>query len=222
MGQRPIGVTDEPSGAGVAQIRTRERTVSSEAVVEQYVIPVSERVRACQCMATTFRITGISAANINLASLFNRTGSGRLVAVKRLTVQSDATLNSGTIRNTRVTRITTNPTTGTLLTPVLTDTAESHAALVEFRGANASDGGAATTLTATPGTPGWGQLTQRNPSGTVYEQQRSPDNPLVPSFMSRDPNVLREGEGLLVTNVENASTTTFYIINAVWEEYTLP
>lgn len=44
MTDRGVGVTDQASGAGVADVRARERVISSVTYDEQYVIPIRERV----------------------------------------------------------------------------------------------------------------------------------------------------------------------------------
>lgn len=221
MAQRAVGVTDVAPGAGVAEYRTRERSVSGATVVEQYLLYEQERVAACVAMATTFRTPGSGTAAQNLATLFNRSGSGVLVAVRRISHQVDYTTNSATVRVISTSRITTNPTTGTLHTPTLFDTGGSHAALVEFRGAASADG-TASAITATAGTHAWRQFHTHFAAVTDLQQSRLPDNGQVPLLAETEPIILAEGEGLLIQITDTSSTSTHLVVNAVWEEFTLP
>lgn len=218
MPQRPVGVTDEASGATVAQFRTRERTVGADTVVEQYLLAAGERVVSSRLGASTFRTVGVGVANWNMASLFNLATSGVLVAVRRLTVQQDQAGNTGTMRLIHATTLRTAPTTGTLLTPVPFDTAQAASGDVEFRGATASDGGAATTLTATPGTRNAATFAVRLPSGVRRIVMRD----MALEGLTDDAIILRPGEGLLVTQIEAPSTSSHYIVSVVWDEFQYP
>lgn len=221
MPQRPIGVTDVASGAGVADFRTRERTVGGATVVEQYLLPISERVVSARCTATTFRTLGTTTANTNIASLFNKTGSGVLVAVRALVLEHDYTAVVTTVRNIAVTEISVAPTTGTLLTPVVFDTTQTRSTNVEWRGATASDGGAATALTATPESRFGQAFTFRANGASQIEQINTDARRMIP-FADDDPVIFRPGEGLLLTAVEALAATYHLMVNIAWEEYTLP
>lgn len=176
------------------------------------------RVASFKAMAGSPRIVGVGTAGMNLASLFNVTGSGVLVAVKRLSLQNDYTTNTGTVRVLAYSRITTAPTTGTLHTPVAVDSAQTHEPLVEFRSAASADG-VASTLTATPGPRGWIQYPERIADLTSTGQLIMDDTPMIPALSENDPLILAEGEGILVANLDTPSSSQHFIVNVVWEEF---
>jgi len=158
MTERKVGVTDVASGAGVADIRTRERSATG---CEQYLIPEIDRVVPFRGMVASFRMPGVATVNRPLMSIFNKTGSGVLLAVATLVGIFEMTTNSSSTRTLGVSRIGTAPTDGTLNTPVEFDTAQTHNANVEVRSAASADG-TTTTLTATPGTSGYRTYVQKS------------------------------------------------------------
>lgn len=221
MTERLVGVTDQASGAGVADVRARERTVGGNVVDEQYVIPVREYVdgyvRSYAGMWSSFRTVGLASANHNLFTIFNKTGSTKLLAVRRLTIQIEDTGVLLTVAPTvQASRITTLPTGGTVLTAVPFDTALTHDTNCEAMGATASDGGAATTITSTAGTRAWGQFKMR--AATAVSQFLYPDEPLIPTLCDDDPIILRALEGINVQMVQASVTTALYIVNCMFEE----
>jgi hypothetical protein len=225
MAERPVGITDQASGAGIAQVRTRERTVASETVAEQYVIPISERVASFKGIVTSFRTLGNAASPQNLFSIENAAGSTVLLAIRRMSIQMDATVaNTSVACSFKTSRPTAVPTGGTTLSKVSFDSTQSSSSSVVARGATASDGGAATAITATAGSIGWSQFAMRLHTGAG--QVTMDDQSLVPTLCEDDPIILRAGEALLVqvTNATAANNlaTNHYIVNAMFEEFTLP
>lgn len=228
MTERAVGVTDTPSGAGVADVRVRERTVGGVTVGEQYVIPISERVASYKGMVTTFRTPGRTATTQNIFSIANKTGSGVLVAVRRLSIQQDtaAVANISWPNQFKTTRVAgTVPGNGTVLTKTPFDSAESSDANVEARGNSSADGtSSATALSGALGSNGWHQYAMR--MHTAVGQVLLDDEALIPGLCEDDPIILRANEALLVGLVANATaangTTVSYLVNAVWEEFTLP
>lgn len=167
-----------------------------------------------------FRAVGDVGANSNLLTIFNKAGSGVLVAVRRLTIQNDQTAAGTTvIRLVRTTRLTTAPTDGTLLTPQTWDTLQTHNANVEIRGrATADDTNG--TLTATAVADRARQAINMR-AHTLVGQLLYPDTNLLLDYpYPDDPLVLREGEGVLVSTVGAGVITTAYLINAMIEEFT--
>jgi hypothetical protein len=222
MGERPIGVTDEASGAGVAQFRTRERTVGAEAVVEQYLIPTSERVRSFQGMATTFRIPGVTGSGQNFLSIFNAAGSSVLVAVLSIQIEVDYTTNSMTMRFFATTRITAAPTGGTALSKVAFDTAESSSSSVTLLGGASADG-TASAITATPGADrAYRPHHTHFAAVTDLQQSRCIDLDAIPLLADEDPPYLRASEGLLLALPDASSTSASIIAKIAWQEFTLP
>lgn len=221
MTERPVGVTDQAAGAGVAEVRTRERSVGGNTVTEQYVIPTNERVPSYKGFATSFRTLGLASTPHNIFGIENAAGSTVLLAVRRLTVQMDSTVALATVAPSfKTSRPSALPTGGTTLTKVAFDSSLTSSGSVVLRGATASDGGAATAITATAGTTGWTQLQMR--MSTVVGQILMDDAPLIPALCQDDPVILRANEALLVQVVLAALTTHHYVVNVMWEEFTLP
>lgn len=222
MTERPIGVEDVAAGAGVVEYRTRERSVGGATVVEQYLLYVNERVASCHAMASTFRVVGSGVAAQVFATLFNKAGSGVLVAVRRMTVQNDFVSNTGTVRVFASSRLTTAPTTGTVITPTKFDTADTQSASVEFRSGASADG-TASAITAPAIAPAFRQIEWRGAEAPpIAGQLIMEDEALIPRLAADDPVILAEGEGIsaYMPDVQSASMHT--VINCMWEEFTLP
>ena len=172
-------------------------------------------------MVSSFRTAGLASANHNLLTLFNKTGSTKLVKIRKLVVQVEDTGVLLTVAPVvMASRITTLPTGGTVLTKVPFDTALTADGNFEIMGATASDGGAASTITSTAGTRMWADFKMR--AGTAVGQFLYPDVPLIPSLCESDPIILRALEGINVQMVQAAVTTASYLVNCVFEEYTEP
>lgn len=225
MAENRVGVTDQADGAGVGSIRTRQRTVGGNTVEEQYVIPIGERVASYKGMVSSFRTLGSAATPQNLFTASNTTGSSVILAVRRLVVQMDATaVLTAVSPQFKVSRASGAPSGGTALTKVPFDTSLSSSGNVSFLGATASDGGAATAITATAGTTGWQQFAFR--LHTAVGQVLIPDETLIPVLCADDPIYLRANEHLVVQLVATAGTsnpaTNHYVVQCMAEEFTLP
>lgn len=219
MAERPIGVTDEAAGAGVAEFRTRERSVGGNTVCEQYLLLQEERVRSYAGLFSTFRIPGVTGSGQNFASIFNAAGSAVTVAVKSLSAELDYFTNSATVRVFNLSRLTSAPSGGSSHTPVPLDTAQTASGSVAFRGGATADG-TASAITATAGTMAWRQYHQHNVS--AVEQMRDLEMTMLPLLSDVEPAILAAGEGLLVQLQDASSTSTGTIINCMFEEFTLP
>lgn len=225
MTERPVGVTDLASGAGVADVRTRERSVGGNTVAEQYVIPISERVPSYKGFAASFRAPGRAAVAQNLFAIFNASASV-LVGVRRLSVQMDATAALATVAKAiKSSRITTVPTNGTSIAKGVFDSAlTSDAGVTLFGDASADGTSSATTLTSTAGTFAWAQLVMR--LHTAVGQVLMDDESLIPQLCEDDPVILRQNQGILVSIVAASTATNpatdFHVVNCMWEEFTLP
>ncbi len=176
-----------------------------------------------EIMVTSFRTLGAAALTQNLFTLENSAGSTLLLAVRRMTVQLDATAVLAAVAPViKTSRLAALPTGGTTLTKVAFDTAApTPAATTIARGATASDGGGATAITATAGTPMWSQFTMR--MHTLVGQVAMEDQSLVPTVAQEDPLILRAGEAILVQIVAAATTsnpvTNHWVVNCMVEEY---
>lgn len=170
--------------------------------------------------AGTFRTLGAAALLHNLFTIENAAGSSVLVAVTKINFRMDATaVLTDVVPFVKLSRPTALPTGGTVLTKATRDTALTSSASVVCRGATASDGGAATAITATQGAmfKADGGMRMHTLVGQVLLDQTdlcSADNPII----------LRAGEALLVC-VDAAATTSdpatnHWQVSAVWEEYT--
>ncbi len=175
------------------------------------------RVVSFAGMVASPRVKPTAVANAKIASLFNKVGSGVLVAIRDFRVTLDNTDPSTSLRNLATSRITTAPADGTLHTPMSFDTAKTHNANVEFRSGGSADG-VSSVLTADAGPHAWRQFHLRYQ--TEVEQASIPADPMLPQFIRLDPEVLREGEGVVVQVVDAASVSTSIVINAVFEEFT--
>ena len=225
MGENRVGVTDQSAGAGVVEVRTRQRTVGGSSVEEQYVIVQPERVASYKGIVSSFRTLGSAATPQNLFTASNTTGSSVILAIRRLVIQMDATaVLTAVAPQFKVSRATGAPTGGTALSKVAFDSSLSSSANVSFLGATASDGGAATAITATAGSTGWQQFAFR--LHTAVGQVLIPDETLVPVLCADDPIYLRADEHLLVQLVATAGTsnptTNHYVVQCMFEEFTLP
>jgi hypothetical protein len=232
MGARAVGVTDTASGAGVADVRVRERTDPSlgTTVAEQYVIPINERVPSFIGSASTFRTLGTAAASPHwLFHIINGTGSGKVVVIRQLTWYMDSTAATTAINVIgTVCRPTGTEAGGTALTKTNVgtgaDAAESSHANVVLDGATASDGGVATAITGlTVANRIWRAFGMR--LHTAVGQASGMPKELVPPALRNSGIVLRDAEQLAVQLDYTASdnpATMHHIVNCLWEEYTLP
>jgi hypothetical protein len=168
----------------------------------------------------TFRTVGNAATTHNLFTIYN-TDATVVVRLRRLVMQMDATaVLTAVMPLVKTTRITVAPTGGTVLTKTLWDSTVTSDADVVCRGATASDGGAATAITATVGTVLWQQYGFR--LHTAVGQVLGLDNNVVSSISETTPVFLRQNEGLLVQVVAAAGTsnpaTNQWFVQAAWDE----
>jgi len=169
--------------------------------------------------AASFRTLGTAATAQNFFTIFNGHAS-KVVRVRRMTFQMDATAVLTTFMPIVKTCRVSAASGGTALTKVDWDTASASDALVVCRGATASDGGGATAITATPGTTLWQQFGMR--LHTAVGQVLGNDNNVLSVICESTPVVLRPGEGLLVHIVAAATTsnpaTNHYFVQCAWSE----
>ena len=169
--------------------------------------------------AASFRTLGAAATAQNFFTILNGHAS-KVVRVRRMTFQMDATAVLTTFMPIVKTCRVSAASGGTALTKVDWDTSSASDALVVCRGANASDGGGATAITATPGTTLWQQFGMR--LHTAVGQVLGNDNNVLSVICESTPVVLRPGEGLLVHIVAAATTsnpaTNYYFVQCAWSE----
>jgi hypothetical protein len=168
---------------------------------------------------STFRIPGVTGAAQNLFTLHNGSASGRIVGVRRLTLQQIGTAAAIVMPIFRAWRTNVAVSTGTILAKHLYDTDMASAAAVVARGASSADGTATAITHAAPtGSPVWGQM----PSTMITSGSYLPDDQyLLPVIAIDDPLFISPGETLLL-NVTGASVTTHhYLVNCMWNEYSL-
>jgi len=176
------------------------------------------RVPSFKGSVGAFSVVGEAAGSSKLLAIFNKTGSGVLVAVRRLTLQTDLAGSSSTGRAVQTTFLTTAPTDGTLLDPQAWDTTQTHNANVEIRGRATADGTNGTLTASVPSGFANSRLGVKNPGGAG--QFLAPDYDLLVDFpYPEDPLILREGEGVLVRVVEAGSNSLYYLVNAMIEEF---
>ncbi len=226
MAQRPVGVTDVASGAGVVDYRTRERTVDAVTVVEQYVAVQRERITSFVGMASSFRTAGSPTHSL---SLMNETGSGLMVAVLAFeAVRHSSSNSSGSFAVHRLAKISA-ASAGTVLTKVSVgsgyDTAETSSASVVVRSAASVDGtGTALTVTETGRLWHYGGGRLFSAAFEHSPVQQNVDPYPGPGAFNVDPapiTFLRPGEGI-VGIVDTTSSVAQVMANILWEEYLLP
>ena len=173
--------------------------------------------------ASTFRILGSAAVPHNLFTIENLTGSGKLIYLRELYLSADTTAALLTVAcQVDVSRTTAIPSVGTVLTKVAIDTLLSSSANVILRGANASDGGAASAITATAAAGYLGRGFIPRQATAVGQVQPFQLVDLLPDYLlESDSIVLRENQAIVVqitgTAASNAATN-HYIITCVWDE----
>jgi hypothetical protein len=177
-------------------------------------------------LASSFRIQGSAGTPQNLVTIQNDSSvaTGKYVAILRMTIQNDTTAALATVSpSIKVSRTTDTPSggAGTLTATKLISSDAAATAVV--RVANTSDGGALTAPTATAGNTAWTQFVDR--LHTAVGQVLHPDNPILPVPVDEFPLILSPSDGvkeaLLIQAVTANATTTHFIINVMWEEYTL-
>lgn len=195
--------------------------------VDQYVVPVMDRIVSYRGRANTFRIPGrAGTAGQKLLSIHNATGSAVLVDVEKIWVDIAVTVvKAVTVLPPiiRIWKVTVLPTNGTALTKVAEDTSMTSNASVTVLGDASADGtGSATALTATL------------PAGTIASQEYAPR--LITAagyemfdrteYLDNAPITLRALEGLVVfldyTLATQNPTTDMWTAGVRWSEYTRP
>lgn len=166
-------------------------------------------------MVTSFRTVGIASSPHNLFTLENPVGSGRTLAIIRITMQAESTALSTNLVAVSAGRTPGIPTGGTILSSDKCEVTGTISGIA--RGATASDGGAATPITATLTTRMWSQFRQRLITAAGYIT--TPDNTVLPNLISDRPLLIPAGTGIVVQAVNSALTTDHYIINCMWYEY---
>jgi len=171
--------------------------------------------------AASFRTVGAAAVAQNLFSIFN-SGANRVVRIRRLVMQMDATAVLAVVMPIiKTSRITAAPTGGVVLAQVPWDTSggTSHADVVA-RGECSVDGGTRTALVSTPGDILWQQYGMR--LHTAVGQVLGIDNNVLSAISESFPVVLRSGQGLVVHVVAAATTsnpaTNHYFVQCAWDE----
>ena len=164
--------------------------------------------------ASCFRTLGTAATPQNLFTIENIDAT-KLVTIRRLTVQMDATaVLISVMPQVKTSRATAVPTGGTVLAKAQFDTANASNANTIVRGGTASDGGAATAITATAGTTIWQQYTMR--MHTVVGQVLGVDSNILPSLVDTQDLILRQKQALLVQVVAAAGASNPGTVTAAW------
>ncbi len=174
-------------------------------------------------IASTFRTLGSAAVPQNIFTIENLTGSGKLVYIRKLYLLTDMTVALLTVAcQVDVSRTTAIPSGVTVLTKTALDTILSSNANIILRGATASDGGAATAITATAAAGYlFRQFIPRQATAVGQIQQAFPMELIPVVILETDSMMLRENQAIVVqitgTAASNAATN-HYIIVVVWDE----
>ncbi len=175
-------------------------------------------------IAATFRILGAAAVPQNLFTLENLTGSGKLVYIRGLYLRTDTTAVLLTVTcQADLLRTSAIPTGGTVLVKTALDTILNSNANVILRGANASDGGTATAITAPVVGQGYifRNFISRQATAVGQVQQQYPMSLLPDALYETDRLLLRENQAIVLqitgTAASNAATN-HYIAICIWDE----
>jgi hypothetical protein len=218
------GVTPPSTVAGTGVAHSIGATVSLMVGVQR-VSPVLERLTTFQGLVAGNRTVGTAAVPHNLFTIENGAGSTVLVAVKKLSVEMDATAAQLAVApEFLTTRPTGLPTGGTPMTKTGGyDTAlTSNASVIIRAAADATSVASAITATA-GGTRLYHQFQMR--MATQVGQMLPDDWNCIPYQCYDDPIILRASEALLVQVIGTAGSnaaTNHYVAKVVWEEYKLP
>lgn len=203
--------------------------------VDQYVVPVRDRIVSFSGRASTFITPGRAAVGQKLFALHNSTTSTVIVCVNRIVVDLLSTAAAGKPPTVvtpliRIHRFTAVPTNGTVLSKVPLDTSQlSNAQVTAWGDASADGTGSGTTLTVTI------------PAGSCLHQKYAPRMLVVGTsastlyepidtaiFFEGEPDItLRALEGICVfldqavITTGNPSTDRWVAV-VDWEEYTRP
>jgi hypothetical protein len=192
--------------------------------VDQYVVPVLDRIVSFRGRACSFRQLGIAGtAGQRIGSIFNAAGSSVIVDIELIAVdviQTAARVVAPPII--RAHKMTTAPGGGTAMTKIAEDSSMSSSASVALLQGTASEAGAATAITGTIN------------ANTIVNQEVAPRALTLVGYEQFDrtewfdlaPWTLRAGEGILVNLDYSAATanpvTDNWIITFRWSEYTRP
>lgn len=200
--------------------------------VDQYVIPVEDRIITYRGRTTTFITPGRAGTSQRLFAIHNATGSTVLVSVNRIIVDVLQTVAKAVTvlpPHIRLHRFTALPTGGTALTKVPLDTTLTSSASVVCTGDSSADNagvgtlsGTALAITPNPAVPLASVAGPRVITAAGYEMVDTA------SFLIGEPDVtLRALEGLAVT-LEHSTATTGnpasdrWTAFCDWTEYTRP
>lgn len=216
-----------PADSTGKKLNTRERTVGANTIHEQVVIPTTYEVITYRGRVGSFRTPGrAGTAGQRLSTLYNSAGSAVIVNVETIAVDLYQTVVKavGTAPPIiRISRFTTAPTNGTVLSKVATDTAQSSSANVELRGDASADGtssASALTVTVAAGNLMTQEYAPRLITAAGYEMADRVH------FFHQDSVYLRAGQGLVVhldyTATGQNPITDMWTVTWQWDEFTLP
>lgn len=224
MPDRLIGITDQASGAGVAEMRARERTISTNTVEEQYVIPMSARVKVgtYRALAGPFSIAAAAhAATAGFMWLVN-TSTSVVVALRRVELTPYPTAATAFPSGPRVTleRVTfTGTPTGAAITPAKVRRTSQNGEVADAANvASVRTASTGLTLTAGEGIKAFviPPILTAVGAAQPVEQTHAPDED--------GQIVLANGEGIVIRQADAGTTsdTRKHTLDLAWDEYTLP
>lgn len=218
MAVRGVGVVDTASGAGVADIRARERTVDGGTYAEQYVVPIRERVTTAILLYSVVNTVQATAhtAPAGFWWVFNHVASGVTIALRRINFSSQHNTALATPTGPRIAlrRITfTGTPSGAAITGAKAVSSQTASANWSVRSAN-------TGPTITQGADIFSffpvaAITAVGTAAPAYEDWNPEDEGMI---------VLAAGEGIVCMQLDaaTASDTRRFVTNWAIEEYTLP
>jgi hypothetical protein len=218
MPDRGVGVTDTAAGAGVAEVRTRERTIGGSTYAEQFVVPVRERVTTAILLYSIVNTVQASAhtAPAGFWWIFNHVASGVTLCLRRINFASQHNTVLATPTGPRISlrRITfTGTPSGTAVTGAKAASSQTPSANWSVRSTN-------TGPTITQGADAFAffpvaAITAVGACPPAYEDWNPEDEGMI---------VLAAGEGIVCMQLDAGTTsdTRRFVCNFAVEEYQLP
>lgn len=217
MPVRPVGVTDQAAGAGVAEVRTRERSVDGGTYAEQYVIPIRERVLSGVYLYSTTGTVSATAQTVNTQGFLwvHNPSSTLTIALRRSNFSASPTAVTAFLTAPRLCwrRFTSTGTpTGAQLTAAkakTSDPAQSHTVRTAITGLTVTE--VADVFAYMPSVV----LTGVGAVPPAYQDWNPEDEGMIQ---------LAQNEGIVFRQIDagTASDTRKWALNFAIEEYTLP
>lgn len=224
MADRGVGIPDAPTAATVADVRVRERVIAGATFAEQYVLPISTRVRSGTYRADSgpFVVSsGGDGAGVGRLYLANPSTT-LVVALRKVEFMAAPTAATALVSSPRVTverfSFTGTPTGAAIAAAKLRNLTQNGEVADAAPTARLSTAVTGMTVTAGPVVKSFlvPPILTAVGAAVPVEQDYSPEED--------GQIVLGAGEGILVRQADagTSSDTRKFLVNLAWDEYQLP